>query len=186
MATRKKRSSKNLPRAEKFDFQGLYTEEKARFAIAEVSKGSTYMDVCAAWGYPPNTISAWMGHKDTKVDGVPFRDAMIQAKEARAHLMMEKVVRDAEVMPDEVRDMVNDGKSHKIANAYVNAKARQFAVAQWMAERLAPEIYGPKLQHSGKIEHGITVNVTTFAEPSEIVDSDVIDVVESPKIEQNH
>lgn len=147
-----------------------YTEEVGEYIIDQVENGCNLVDVAEYLGIQPSTISMWAA-RGKMLGEATFKDKLNSAKEVRAHTMAESMLRESARLPDEVREMVNDGKSHKIANAYVNAKTRHFSTTQWVLERMLPEVYGDKVTHQGKIEHGLEVRIVNFAD---VIDGEVI------------
>ena len=139
-----------------------YTEELGRYIVTEVENGATLSDVADYIGVKKNTISTWAA-RGQELGGKPFKEVLQEAKLMRAEGLMEEMLQEARRLPDEVREMAENGQ-HKIANAYVSAKARQFGMNQWILERLLPEQYGDKVVHQGKIDHGIQIQIVNYAD----------------------
>jgi hypothetical protein len=91
---------------------------------ARISTGELVGDVCADIGVTPWAITNWAAQE-------PFAPLYARARERQAHAIAEKAYREAEAAHGD--------------SASVQAARLRFDAGRWLASKIAPKVYGDKL-----------------------------------------
>jgi hypothetical protein len=105
-----------------------YTRETAATICARLSRGETLTAICEEPGMPDHsTVYRWLEAQSE------FREEYARAREAQAHAIAEKAVRDAEAAED------------------AQLGRLRFDARKWFASKVAPKVYGEKTttEHTG-------------------------------------
>lgn len=107
-----------------------------------ISGGQLVKEACEAQGVTPKALREWC------VETPAFGALYARAREEQAHAIAEDAIRLADaVLP---------------AKGFVDKVRVQVDARKWMASKLAPRLYGEKLEVSGDPERPLTVQVWQF------------------------
>ncbi len=141
-----KRKAKPKPKARRGRGRpSRYTTELAADICRRLADGEPLRSICRDSAMPDKaTVLRWLADKE-KAD---FRDQYVHAREMQADALFDEAL---EIADDTTGD-ITTGKDDKETVNHENIQRSRLRVdtRKWAAGKLAPKLYGDKIQHTGE------------------------------------
>jgi hypothetical protein len=137
--------------------RSTYSNAIGRKLVEIVSETGSVSRACRDLKISGKWTQVWKWNKAGKlVDGVPLQEALDEARRQYCAMVQDQYIETIEALGT----VVTGDRSDAAAVSALRAKAQSY---QWLLSKLLPRLYGDKVEHTGAIEHGLTVQMVTYA-----------------------
>lgn len=100
-----------------------------------------------------------------------LHDAYYRVRRGQAIKLLEETEQENDAL---LERLLSEEVDHKKASAFVSAVAQKTRMRQWLLEKLDRDKFGDKVEHTGKVDSGITVNIIKYDAPKAAIEGEVL------------
>lgn len=128
-----------------------FTQELADTICERLADGESLRKICKSDDMPDRaTVSRWLAGNEV------FRDQYARARVEQAHFYAEEIV---EIADDAANDYIETEEGRAVDKEHIQRARLRVDARKWYASKLAPKVYGDKLELAGDKDAPFTLHI---------------------------